>query len=590
MRTISILFCGLCSVTLALLASQGVLAEEKPAATLDGKPVDEIFEALVGHDPQGRRGARHALLEAGDEAVPHLRRALMSERRVLREAALGLLPEFGEVAAPVLEDVSELLADAQPETRVHAMRALGSIARRLRTLGKPVGSKETPAVLRERLVQSLAQMADIPHIQVEGLVAAVRLGPAARELQRTLVLDRSVRTESVVRMWRTTPDALDVVRDLLAHPSWMVRRQTLATLGVLPRDAPPFAASLVPLLDDESSAVALAALEALGRAARYDRSARELTLQGFESQHRIVRDHTPRAAGHIVAWTPKRIEQVLATLQEPLEIRRRPTAAQESQAQARAAAAWCLGSATIERERVVAALYQALDDDDATLRMAAARSLAIHDETPEEALDALAHAVVLEPVTAPYRLVHRSETTQARTPVTAQDLLALEAASVRPLLRKFGLDATEYLATRVAEGRYDANRWSYLHALGELGPAGLSALRAFLADPDRDLRRRAALTLLARDPQSFDALMVLVMALENRPMWDVEEGTRPAAAAQPSEIDWHMTAVHAIRPLGRELAPRVHETVSEMPRAHRNRLRRVLDRWLGARGEPDLPE
>jgi HEAT repeat protein len=195
-----------------------------------GGPDDAAAIDLMMSDPSEsvRRASVEALARLSRGGVPEpLRMALADEAAMVRIAAASMMGASEDAHA--VEDLASLARDEDPHVRAAAMRALGSIASRLRD--RKEGS-EAVAVGLAVLARALEDEGAVALAALESLTALG--GPDAAELAaRMLGADDPELIKVAVGCVRShgSAEALHDLLPLISHDHWMVRSEVVQTLA-----------------------------------------------------------------------------------------------------------------------------------------------------------------------------------------------------------------------------------------------------------------------------------------------------------------------------------------------------------------------
>ncbi|MDJ0973865.1 MAG: HEAT repeat domain-containing protein [Planctomycetota bacterium] len=556
-----------------LLAAPPVHADDEP--TWGGRPLSHWLEQLK----QGETGlgqAPEALIAIGKPALPGLRRALMGTNPNARRNAATVLGHMGGSAETLVPDLAELLSDEHLVVRTAAALAIGRVARTVDADSASLESTERLVAAAARLKEHLDDPQDaVRTAVVQGMAL---MGGFSQDDLRALLVDPKRRRGAFDAIAKLGPEATELSINLLRHPSWHVRKWTLRHLRTAQLDPRSWLPALADATHDESEAVAMAALQHLGARLRTDDEATTLTVRALESPHAMVRTWTPMALAHAKRIGPGATRALLKAMQA-------------DDAVAQEGAAWALGQSTTDRDAVVAALSKRISAKAPRVRWSAARSLVELGETPDAALPALRDALLASPVERPYRvqLAPGHELSIGRKKWSGW-IPRPRPDTAWPSILAFEEDGSAYLREHLPDAAPE--RWHAIHALARFEANAVPHLQALLRDRDPETRRRAALTLATLKDDSFACLPSLLAALEPRgDRDDAEVSEEPVIHDGENEdaIDWHETALEAIKGLGpKAVAPALEHLAAARPNDQK-RLQPGLRAWLVTVGKKAVP-
>lgn len=562
------------ALILALLVGVPAAADEEPM--WGGRPLSHWLDQLTKGET-GLGQTPEALIAIGKPALPGLRRAIMGINATARLNAATVLGHMGGAAETLVPDLAELLADDHPGVRAAAALALGRVAR---AVDDDLASLEST----ERLVAAASRLKERLDDPDDGVRTAVLQGMAlmgafSQDDLRALLQEPKRRRSAFDAIAKLGPEATELAIHLLRHPSWHVRRWTMRHLRGAPLDPRSWLPALADATHDESEAVAFAALQHLAARVRTDDEAAALAVRALDSPHALVRTWTPMALAHA-----KRVG--------PAATRALVKATSAKEATAREGAAWALGQSTTDREAVVGALTRRLTDEAARVRWSAARSLVALGETPDAGIEPLCQAVLAARVEPPYRVRRVPGGHGALQGLKRDGRIARPRPDAAwPSILRYGAKGAARLAARLPEP--GPARWRGIHALARFEASAVPHLRPLLTDRDPETRRRVALTLATLKDPSFACLPSLLALLE--PRGDRTEDDPPEEEPVITEgegaeaVDWHETALDAIKGLGpKAVAPALEHLAAARPPDQR-RMQPALRAWLVTVGKQAVP-
>jgi HEAT repeat protein len=202
--------------------------------------------------------ALKSLAEQGKDAVPRLRKAL--EHEEAQYWACVVLTDIGPDAASAAGDIAKVLKAKDPDTRLQALLALGSI-------GEPA-KDVAPAILE------VADGDEYPHVRYAAVYALGGIGTddAADEKLKGWIKsdDEFLRVVSAWAVGRNNPDDQEIVGEAVAtfvkafeSDSVDVRRAAARAMVEFDVDRETVAPLLVKALQDEDDTVVANAIDAL---------------------------------------------------------------------------------------------------------------------------------------------------------------------------------------------------------------------------------------------------------------------------------------------------------------------------------------
>lgn len=559
---------ALALLTTLMLCAPPLAAEDEPA--WGGRPMSHWLEQL-NRGATGLGQAPEALVAIGKPAVEPLRQRLMGVNPSGRENAARVLGLMGGVAETSVPELAELMADDRPAVRAAAALALGRVARALETDSTSLDSVE-------RLVDAAARLKermDDPEVTVRTAVlqGMALMGGFSQDDLRQLLQDPKGRHVAFHAIAALGPEASELAVNLLKHPSWHVRQWTLRHLTRAQLDSRSWLPAVADATHDVSEAVAMEALQHLARRLGNNDEAATLAVRAFTSPHARVRAWAPRALVGAKRVGPAATRALLAAIQSE-----DPTSRQ--------AAAWALGQSTSEREAVVAALTRTIGDKEKRPRWCAARSLVELGETPDAAMGPLREALLASHVKAPYEVILTSGLGKM---VGSKRLEWLpQPDQAWPTLLRFGARGSAHLAKGMPKP--GPERWTVIHAQAQFESAAVPPLRALLEDRDAETRRRAALTLATLEDESFACLASLLAALEEREApKETDEPIEEEVIVDDAPVDWHETALAALKGLGPKAVPQALEHLAAARPDEQKRMQPGLRAWIVTVGKEAVP-
>ncbi|MEQ8790819.1 MAG: HEAT repeat domain-containing protein [Pirellulaceae bacterium] len=399
-----------------------------------------------------------------EASLAELIAGLKSPQEATRVSAIDHLAAQGELASEAAGPLSQLLEDKSPTIRAHAAYALGRIG----AAAKPAVPalvellKDSDDTVRQQAVKAVIAIHPGPQVTIP---LAVKLledsDPAVRQrvlhaisqagAQATPGLIEALKNDKacywaclVLRdIGPAGKDAIPALAEKLKDARPEIRREAALALGAMDQQAADAAPQLAALLSDEHAA--LAATYALGRIGRIPPDAETKMVENAKSEDKLLSTTSMWA----LANTHPDNKQL--------------------------------------RAQVTTQLIGRLSDDDALVRVAAARALAALPPMPEVTLPIWDKA-----------LEGADETTVAHS---------LDA------LVRLGKPAAAKLAEAL---QYEKLRPQVLAALRILGPdaaAATMAVAKLVDSPNPRDTRDAVLTLATIGPGARDAVPVLVAAL-----------------------------------------------------------------------------
>ena len=454
--------------------------------------VPALLEQLRSSDRQRRYRTAYALGHVGTTRWERLRDGLKDGNQRQR---LGIVQAFGwmrAAAAPVAEDLAELLGSDSEELAEAA-------ANSLRQIGEPAvtsltnAAKSESAEVRQRVATLFGQLDQSTSSTIESL--------------RSLAHDdapvvRAAALQALARVASTQPFVRELLIEALQAEQTAVQQAAATALLAVPDATPDAVEPLVALLDSGND-LATTAGYVLGRMGPRAQSAIPVLVA------RVAEQDDPRSAKALCRIGPSAIPSLLqATADHRLQPARAATIIGEMGPQAhsaltpelassfperRATAVRALGQFATEDRIVLAQILPAMEDPSSQVRVAAATALGQLKTAAADAKPLLSRAAMEDP----------------DPQVRAQSLTALMAVGV-PL---------DQLLPPVLKGLQDdspAVRRGSAEALGHLQPfpaAAVGSLIAALDDPDATVRAGAAKALAAAGSDGKPAVPPLLQAL-----------------------------------------------------------------------------
>ena len=546
--------------------------------------------------------------------LPLFRSALRDEVGHVRRATRDMLIRMGPDAEPMARELVDALSDEDKQIQRYAavaLREMGSddpvilegLARAI-PVGRSVaealsGKGELLKPLVPILVEHLIELKSIS--EVNGLLRELGRDaePATEALLRAFVaeVDRTPRGSG--DMMISTSDgvlvqigrpAIPGLLRLLRHKSDRVRYRSLCALlamepGTVTAEAVP---EVLRLVEHENDAMAVAAIELLGKVGPAARAAVALLLRATKrvGGYRPHRKHEYPTYGtaidahvalaRITGEYGKHADQLLAMMRAPRKVTGEPYEFHRnmlSQRQAMADGLLSLG------EPAWPCVLEALADGDRNIRYAACMALADEDTrvwhvsstTPEQktaALEQLPLDIVEEWLADPMRremamlVIPRLG---AKAAPLLPDVIALlddedwrhRAMLVIEELGPVAASAVPSLARLVEDGDAEYVVRGALKALGKIGPAGRRALPAATEISEKaereSLRERAIKTMMQFKPEA-EAVLPLLLRIAT------DETTYPSSRQWTA---WK--AIGELGPGGASAVPAIMEFIREEP-------------------------
>lgn len=399
-------------------------------------------------------------------AVETLAAALADESAGVRTHAAEGLGRIGAPAAPVAPGLIALFKDADETVRCCAAEALGRV-------GGDAGA--AVAALVELLQDASAPVKEAAARALGAMGAAAE--PAVASLVPLLQdRDESVRqaaAEAVARFGPLDEAATETLAEGLESPDTVVRAQTAEALGTIGAAAEDVAPALVEAMTDDNDRVRAKAVEALGKMGE---SAAAVAVPGLV---RALRDED--------TWVSALAAEALGQMGESADgaIPALTRSLGHLNPQVRGNAAEALGRLGTAAAGARAALENAARDEDGGVRGQAVRALGmIGPATRSTAGLALAGFEDADPLVRAAAVEAFGQWGEAAQDALdglllllddANDQVKVEAAKVLPRLAGGTPEVIDGLCRRLLE---DDSAWVQVHAalaLGQLGPAAVTA-------------------------------------------------------------------------------------------------------------------
>lgn len=551
-----------------------------PAAAADepewgGQPLSHWIKQLE----QGATGlgkAPEALIALGPKALPALRQALMGLNPNAQTNAAEVLGQMGAVAEPLLPDLAELMADDYAGVRAAAALALGRVGRALHNEDASLETLERLTAAAARLRERMEDPDKAVRARV--LQGMALMGGFSENDIRLLLQERPRRRVVFASIRELKAEATGIAVNLLKHPSWHVRLWTLQGMFRAELDDRAWLPALADRTHDESEAVAHQALNVLADKAPKSADAATLTLRAFKSPHPRVSSYAALALARCKENGPAATRHLRAALSSQFE-------------GARMGAAWALGNSNDRsvRKAVVTELTERLTDAHLDVRWCAARSLVVLGQTPDAAMPPL-YAASTDSVIGPaYSVEYVDDRGDAIMGGKKRNYWGFEtprAAEAWAHLLTFKDRGAAFVAKQPAS-KDEHRRWQKLNLLAKFKDAALPHLKKMLEARDPELRQRVALTLAALGDKSLAYLPELMSVLERRAQAD--ENERAVEEPVIGQIDWHATALTAIKKLGADAVPKALDHLAASTRSDQRLMQPGLKEWLVKIGEPAVP-
>lgn len=558
-------------------AAAEALAQIGPAAKLAYPALVQVskFDPSDSVREQARRSLKKITPPASTDLGDFL--AAMKEEHVLLRAAAA--QALGMIDPPALQAVADLerkgLTDAEPEVQVSAAQALWEITHDPdKGLAELVsGLKDKKASVRARAASALGKMRTGDARALQGLEEALRDREASVRVQAAMALGNiGDRSKSAVPSLQTALHDVSVkVRVMAAQALWVcdrlnqgvpalcaalkepdggIRLNAVVALGKMGPEARGAVGPLAVALKDTDADVRLRAAEALHHIGPESHPAVDalrdaligtdpalrpvaaFALSGIGKKARAALPQLEAALGSPdqglrlfaarALWTiePK-VEQVVPVIVQILHD------AKDSRLKARAAA--ILGMIGPPVGARVAYLHDALHDDAALVKLAAARAL--------------------EQIGGPWaRITYASLFELAKEEQPDEAVRKAAASAAKKLGRPTKKDVPVLMAgLESGNARFRAASAVALWLLHREAREAVGALSKKLNDPDELVRTSAAFALAAIGPDAAEAVPALITALGHE-----DELLRGRAAYTLGEIGARAEA--AVEPLNRVLA------------------------------------
>ena len=247
-----------------------VHAELKSLSTLGGEELRLFWRAWCHYPVERRVEIIHALNALSEDNLdfdfhPVLRACLSDSSADVRTAAVAGLWE--DESERTMDRLMALLDDESGEVRAAATVALAPFAYRAE-----VGELDTRA--GQRVLTLLLHVSNDPEQPLEvrrRAVEALGYFAASREAQAEIGRayahpERSMRESAILAMGRSMrPTWFPYIERELKSPAAALRYEAARAVGELADEGRPLLVALLPLIDDDDTEVALAAIWALGQ-------------------------------------------------------------------------------------------------------------------------------------------------------------------------------------------------------------------------------------------------------------------------------------------------------------------------------------
>lgn len=448
-----------------------------------------------------RRGPQAPSRDPVGVAVEAIRSALGDESATVRNLAAEALGRIGPPARSVAPGLIAALADADETVRCRAAEALGRVgAEDVATLDALVALLgDASAPVKTSAARALGSLKAAAAAAVPALV------PLLQDRDESV---REAAAEAVAAFGPLDEDAADTLAEGLASPDTVVRAQTAEALGTIGAAAEEVAPALVAAMDDDNDRVRAKAVEALGKIGE---SAAEAALPGLVRALRDQDDWVSALAAEALGQMGESADGAIPALVRSLG---------HLNPQVRGNAAEAIGRLGDGASAARGSLENAAGDEDGAVRGQATRALGLIGEpTPETArvvlagfhdADPLVRAAAIEAVGRWREPGDDAVSGMVALLEDANDQVKVEAAKVLPKLAGATPAVIDGLCRRLLE---DDSAWVQVHAalaLGQLGPAAVSAgaplLRA-AQTAEVDVREQA-MRAIARiqPPETTEAL------------------------------------------------------------------------------------
>lgn len=274
------------------------MRELKPISGLGYTARDEFWPAWLAISPRRRAEIARAMVELAEDNVDlDFAQALLwllddDDAEVRASAAEGL---WESERSQVMHRLLALLqADPAPAVRTAAATTLSRFAYRAQlgeldereaeavraALRRTISDPRQPLDVRRRALESAGYFADEEEIQRQ-------VGLAYQDD------DQLLRESALVAMGRSMlPRWLPTISQALTNPSPALRHEAARAIGEIGEDARSLLPKLTPLLNDQDSEVAFAAIWALGQVggSSAERVLKQIAKEGDEARRQAARD------------------------------------------------------------------------------------------------------------------------------------------------------------------------------------------------------------------------------------------------------------------------------------------------------------
>ena len=442
-----------------------------------------------------RRWNTAPAVEPARAAIPALRSALADPSAAVRSVAAASLGRFGPaLAAELAPDLLGLFNDPDETVRERAAEALGRL-----------GAGDPASVAA--LVALLADPGPAIRVVAARALGALRAAacPAVPELVRLLNdPDESVRTaaaEAVGQIGKLCDESTNSLTESLTSDDNVVRARTAEALGSIGGAAAGVAPVLVEAAADKNDQVRAKAVEALGKIGE---AAAEVAVPRLVRALRDPDNWVSALAAEALGEMGTAADEAVPALVRSLAHRN---------AQVRSNAAESLGKLGPIARPAVPALEKAATDEDAGVRARAVRALGeVGTPTPTTATVVRAALADPDPPTRAAAVDALGAWGSADEPTRATLLALLEDANdevkvrtarVLPKFLEGTPEVIERLAHRLTTDDSDWVRAEAARALGQYGPAAVSAGPALLRAAqtgEAGLREEAMRALVIAQP------------------------------------------------------------------------------------------